>query len=87
LLNGAVLNLAKDYLVAAGTYQVHPLVSLSISSNSNFNDGSGYLAGTVSYSASNNSSISLGTLFTYGKTFTEYWYYPQSYYVKLETYF
>ncbi len=87
LSNGTLLNLAKDYLVAAGTYQVHPLVSISISSNSNFNDGSGYLAGTVGYSASDNSSLTLGTLFTYGNTLTEYWYYPQSYYVKLETYF
>ncbi|MDE3059145.1 MAG: hypothetical protein KGJ59_14440, partial [Bacteroidota bacterium] len=87
LLNGTLLNLAKDYLVVAGTYQLHPLVLISLSSNSNCNDGSGYLAGTVSYSASDNSSISLGTLFTYGKTFTEYWYYPQSYYAKLETYF
>ena len=58
-----------------------------LSSNSNFNDGSGYLAGTITYSASDNTSIALGTLYTYGGTLTEYWYYPQSYYLKFDTYF
>ncbi len=87
LYQGRILNLAKDYLAVSGSYQMTPLVTVMLSSNSNFNDGSGYLAGTVSFSASDNASLAFGTLYSYGKIFTEYWYYPQAYYLKLETYF
>ncbi len=87
LYEGQILNVAKDYMALSGSYQVTPLVTVMLSSISNFNDGSGYLAGTISYSASDNASISLGSLYAYGKTFTEYWYYPKAYYLKLETYF
>jgi hypothetical protein len=87
LYEGKILNLAKDYLDVTGTYQIHPLVSIAISSNSNFNDGSGFLSGSITYSASDNTSLALGTLFTYGSTLSEYWYYPQAYYLKLEAYF
>lgn len=87
LYEGKILNLAKSYLDVTGTYQLHPLVSVALSANSNFNDGSGFLSGTITYSASNNTSLALGTLFTYGGTLTEYWYYPQAYYLKVETYF
>jgi hypothetical protein len=87
LYEGRILNLAKDYLALGATYQMTPLVTVTLSSVSNFSDGSGYLAGTVSYSASDNTSLALGSLYAYGKTFTEYWYYPQAYYLKLETYF
>lgn len=87
LYEGRILNLAKDYLAVSGSYQLTPLITLMLSSNSNFNDGSGFLAGTVTYSASDNASIALGSLYAYGKAFTEYWYYPQAYYLKLETYF
>ena len=87
LYEGRILNLAKDYLAVSGSYQLTPLITAVLSSNSNFNDGSGFLAGTVTYSASDNASIAIGSLYAYGKTFTEYWYYPQAYYLKLETYF
>ena len=87
LYEGRILNLAKDYLALSGTYQLTPLVTISLSSISNFSDGSGYLAGTVNYSASDNASIALGSLYTFGKILTEYWYYPEAYYLKLETYF
>ncbi len=87
LYEGRILNLAEDYLALSATYQLTALTTVMASSISNFNDGSGYLAGTISYSASDNTSFSVGTLYTYGKTFTEYWYYPQAYYLKLETYF
>jgi len=87
LYEGTVLNLAKDYFVVSGSYQLTPLTTVSISANSNFNDGSGYLSGTVAYSAGNNTSLTIGTLYTYGGTLSEYWYYPQAYYLKLESYF
>lgn len=87
LYEGTILNLAKDYFVVSGSYQLTPLITVTLSSNSNFNDGSGYFAGTIDYSASDNTSISLGTLYTYGGTQTEYWYYPQAYYLKLNSYF
>ena len=87
LYAGQILNLAKDYLVVSGSYQLTPLTTVSLSSNSNFNDGSGYVAGTATYSASDNTSLTLGTLYTYGSSFAEYWYYPQAYYMKLDVYF
>lgn len=87
LYQGRILNVAKDYLGLSGTYQLTALVNLAVASVSNLNDGSGYLAATVNYSASDNASIALGSLYAYGKTFTEYWYYPQAYYLKLDTYF
>ncbi len=87
LYEGRILNLAKDYLVVSGSYQLTPLITIMLSSNSNLNDGSGYFAGTVSYSASDNTSLAFGSLYTNGDSLTEYWYYPQAYYIKLETYF
>lgn len=87
LYEGRILNLAKDYLDVTGTYQLHPLVSIALSANSNFNDGSGFLSGTITYSASDNTSLALGTLYTYGETKSEYWYYPQAYYLKVEAFF
>ena len=87
LFNGTILNLAKDYLAISGSYQLTPLLTVTISSNENFNDGSGYFAGSLSYSTSDNSSIAVGTLYTYGRELAEYWYYPKDYYLKLETYF
>lgn len=87
LYEGTILNLAKDYLAVSGTYQLTPLVTVMLTSNSNFNDGSGFVSGTITYSASDNTSIALGTLFTYGGTLTEYWYYPRAYYLKVDTYF
>jgi len=87
LYSGTILNLAQDYLAVSGSYQLTPLVTVMLSSISNFNDGSGYLAGTVAYSASNNTTFTLGSLFTYGSQESEYWYYPQAYYLKFDTYF
>jgi hypothetical protein len=87
LYEGRILNVAKDYLALSGSYQLTPLITVTLSPIFNFNDGSGYLAGTINYSASDNTSLSLGSLYAYGKMFTEYWYYPQAYYLKLETYF
>lgn len=87
LYEGKILNLGKDYLVVSGSYQLTPLITIMLLSNSNLNDGSGYLAGTLSYSASDNTSLTFGSLYTYGDSLTEYWYYPQACYLKLETYF
>ncbi len=87
LYNGAILNLARDYLAVSASYQLTPLITVLLASNSNFNDGSGYLAGTIDYSASDNTSLTIGSLYAYGKSLTEYWYYPQAYYLKLQTFF
>ncbi len=87
VLEGRILNVAKDYLALSGSYQATSLITVTLASISNFSDGSGYLAGTINYSASDNASIALGSLYTFGRTLTEYWYYPQAYYLKLETYF
>ncbi len=87
LYEGRILNLGKDYLVVSGSYQLTPLISIMLSSNSNFDDGSGYLAGSIAYSSSDNTSFTLGSLYTYGNSLTEYWFYPQAYYLKLEAYF
>lgn len=87
LYEGKILNVAKDYIALSGSCQTTPLITIILSSISNFNDGSGYVSGTINYSTSDNTSIAFGLLYTHGKTFTEYWYYPAAYYLKLEGFF
>jgi hypothetical protein len=87
LLNGEILNLSKNYIFLQSTYQLHPLVTTSVSLNCNLNDGSGFAAVSASYNALENLYINLGAQITYGSQFDEYWYYPSSLYVSGEFYF
>lgn len=87
LLKGEILNLSKNYIFLQSSYQVYPLVTTSLSINSNLNDGSGFVAATSSYNALENLYVNLGVQITYGSRFDEYWYYPSSFYISGEFYF
>ena len=87
LLNGQILNLSKNYLFIQGSYQLHPLISTSLSVNTNLNDGSGFTSALISYNAEENMYLNLGVQYFFGNDFTEYWYYPTSVYVQTEFYF
>ncbi len=87
LINGEILNLARDYLAVQAMYQIHPLVTASISTIGNLNDGSRFFAIMATYSVTENASLTLGGQIFIGDQFTEYWYYPGSIFLKGEFYF
>ncbi len=87
LINGKILNLAKNYLFLSASYILTPLITVTLSDNINLNDKSGYVLANGVYSVTGNATITAGALLTYGKTFTEYWYYPTSVYLQGELYF
>lgn len=87
LLNGSILNVGKQYLALQASYLLHPLVTVQGSLTKSFTDGSGYLGGTVAYSAADEMSISIGGQYFFGDPFDEYWYYPSSLYARIDYYF
>ncbi|MGD8779974.1 MAG: hypothetical protein PVH88_13550 [Ignavibacteria bacterium] len=87
LFSGEIINLSKSYLHFNSSYQYHPLLTITFSSNTNLNDGSGYLSLVGDYSAAENFYINLGSQFFYGSELSEYWYYSTSIYLQGEYYF
>jgi len=87
LLDDSIINLSRNYVVVTASYQVTALFTSTVSNNSNLNDGSGYLNVNGVYSLSDNSSLTAGSLISYGGRFSEYWYYPSSYYLQAELFF
>ncbi len=87
LYNGNIINLSRNYLVVSGSYQITPLFTATVSDNENLNDGSGYLNIIGVYSLSDNATLTIGGLKSYGATLSEYWYYPSSYYLEGQLFF
>jgi hypothetical protein len=87
LFRGEVLNVARHYLAASASYLVHPLVTLVAMATLNFDDGSQFYVGTVSYSASDNLVLGAGAQAFLGDPGDEFWYYPGTAFLKLEYYF
>jgi hypothetical protein len=87
LLNGRIINLSRNYIDASISYQLTSLFTFSVTNNSNLNDGSGYLSFVGTYSLSDNSTAAAGVLTTYGNKFTEYSYYPTSFYLQGQFFF
>jgi hypothetical protein len=87
LIDGRIINLSRNYLDVSASYQLTPLLTVTFLINSNLNDGSGYLSFSGTYSLSDNSTVTAGALTTYGNKFTEYWYYPTSFYLQGELFF
>ena len=87
LLAGEILNLSKNYVFIQVSYLLHPLLTGFVSLNANLNDGSGFIAGLASYSVTENFYVHLGGQLFYGDRFDEYWYYPNSIYMKGDIYF
>ncbi len=84
---GEILNLSRNYVFLQASYLLHPLVTAAVSLNANLNDGSGFVGALASLSATEDFSIHLGALISYGSQFDEYWYYPDAYYFKGDFYF
>jgi hypothetical protein len=87
LLKGDILNLGRDYLAVSGSYLLHPLVTASATVMVNLNDESRFQSVTVSYSVSEDWTMALGGQLVEGDEMDEYWYYPNSLFVKVEAYF
>lgn len=87
LAKGEIINLNRNYLFISSNYLFTPLISGTFSNNIDINDGSGFVNISCSYSLSGNSDLTFGGLITYGKEFTEYWYYQNSLYLRSEIFF
>ncbi len=87
LFRGEILNLNRRYLFTQVMYQIHPLISLIFSYNANLNDHSLFTLLLIRYSATENSTLSLGIQRFRGNFLDEYWYFPESLFLKLEYYF
>jgi len=87
LQQGLLLNLGKQFVALQGTYLIHPLVSAVAGYTRSVTDGSGFIIGTVSYSATGTATLSLGGQIFHGDEFEEFWYYPTSAYFRLEYFF
>lgn len=87
LIKGEILNLNKNYIALSGVYQLTPLLTTTISSINNLNDGSLFGGLILSYSYSDNVYWNIGGQYFAGGDFTEYRYYPNSLYLQLEYYF
>jgi hypothetical protein len=87
LINGRIINLSRNYVDENISYQLTPLFTVTLSNNLNLNDGSGYLSIGGTYSITDNATATARLLTTYGNKFTEYWYYPTSFYLQAEIFF
>jgi hypothetical protein len=87
LLRGEILNVARNYLAASASYQIHPLVMAGLTLTMNLDDGSGYFLPSVEYSLSDAVTLSAGALIASGKEGSEYWYYPSSVYARGQVWF
>ncbi len=87
LMRGEILQVGRHYVALQGSYLLHPLVSLQAGLVRNMDDRSGYAGGTVTVSITDETSLAVGGQYTFGDTFTEYWYYPRSYYLRTDMFF
>ena len=87
LAKGEIINLNRNYLFVSSNYLFTPLITGTFSNNTDINDGSGFVNISCSWSLIENSNLTFGGLITYGKEFTEYWYYQNSLYIQSELFF
>lgn len=87
LLRGEILNLAQNYLFLQGTYQLHPLLFILAGGCTNLDDGSQFWLLMASYSAGDNTVVSLGAQIFRGDQDAEYGLFPDAAFAKLEWYF
>ncbi len=87
LLNGEILNLGRNYLALSGMYQISPLFLMNFISIVNLNDESGFVSLAGNYSVTEDFYLNPGIQLFFGKLFTEYWHFPDSFYIQAEYYF
>lgn len=87
LINGEIINLARNYLFVNAAYQLNPLLNTTLAYNANLDDQSGFVTLQLLYSLIVNLELSVGTQLTWGEEFTEYWYYGNSLFLQGSFYF
>lgn len=87
LLRGEIINVGKQYTALQGSYLIHPLLSGTIILMMSHTDDSGFIGSILSYSTTQEFSVSLGGQLFFGKDFTEFWYYPNSLYLRADLFF
>lgn len=87
LFEGRLINVGKYYLAGQASYQIHPLVTASITSTANLTDKSGYISANIGYSAIENLQLSLAAMVFFGKENSEFANYPPALYFVAEYYF
>lgn len=87
LINGEILNLSNSYLAVSAMYQATPLFLVTVSNNINLNDSSGFIGLVGNYSVTSDFYMNIASQIFYGDAHTEYWYFPNSFYLQAEYYF
>jgi hypothetical protein len=87
LFKGEIQNVGKNYICVSGVFQFNALTNFTLTNITNINDGSGFVNLLGSFSALDNLTLSLGFQAAYGSKFSEYWYYPSSFYAIGKYYF
>lgn len=87
LIRGKVINLGMYYLALMLNYQIHPLITITGNYMQNTNDFSGYFQTMLNCNAGDNLIISCGGMLPFGYKFSEYRYYPKSFYLITQLFF
>lgn len=87
LIKGEIQNIGKNYIAIQGSYLITPIITSSLLNINNLNDGSGFINLSGTYSIDENINLNLGSMIYYGKTGSEYSFYPPAVYLVLEWFF
>ncbi len=87
LIKGKIINMGRLYVAASFSYEATPLLTLTLTNINNLKDESGFVFVSGNYSLTENSYLNAGVQLFYGSSFSEYWYYPNSFYFEWEFYF
>jgi hypothetical protein len=80
LAKGEIQNVGKNYICLSSNYQLNALTYFTLTNITNLNDGSGFVNLLGTFSALDNLTLSIGIQTAYGSKYSEYWYYPASFY-------
>jgi hypothetical protein len=87
LANGEIVNVGRNFLTLQSSLLLHPLVNATLSYTRNLDDRSQFLGLAAQYSASDEVGVALGGQLFIGDDFSEYWWYPNSLFLKAEFFF
>jgi hypothetical protein len=82
-----MVNLGRQYVAASASYIFHPFATGTLSSTLNLNDRSWFAGLAITYSIADEISASLGGQIFAGERLSEFWYYPNTLYTKVDLYF
>ena len=87
VLNGEMQNVGKNYIAASANYKFHPLISGTLTSITNINDGSGFAGIDLAYNILQNLNLGVGAYYFFGDKLDEYWYYSSAAFITGQFYF